>query len=216
MTLALINPLRYAKPEDVHTRLNGCILKYKGIPVYAKYHQIQKVGEDANCVDLYDNHNGKEYYAVHSSDEDLDVSACDLGYVNHKNVAVYATRMPTRKHRQGLCVENCVAFSGDTLECHPIGAETLRSRQFFAMLNNQYPSLEVAVKAMSEKGKGLTSFAFNRRLALAEDPIGLLKLHYLARPIAVYSKRRELFSLSERFAHYEHILSSFQIPLEVG
>lgn len=217
--MALLKELRYLTPDDVSTRIGNSIIHYKSIPVWSNYTPDSTTNHLG--VALSDEYNDKSFGIVHSSDEDIDVRAKPLGYVNQGVNAVYAARVPSRRNNQGLGISNCVWIYNDQgggRRTTPVTRGNLRSKQFFAMLHREYPNLEkcLSIIGTNKSVDKVRSIAFNRKLAIGEDDIGIIKLHYFATPIALFNKKRESFLLTERLEHYLPLLKSMDIPIELA
>lgn len=217
--MAILKDLRYETAADVSSRLGRSIVRYKGQPVWAEY--ADDGGLNLNLTNVI---SGDRFNGIHSSDEDIDVRAFQTGYVNTPRRAYYATRVPSRRPKQGLATDNCVWWYFDTQQntrrsC-PIGRGDITSKYFFEMLNEKYPSLEDCIKKIKnmkpkfdDMGDVTPSAAFSRKLAIQEDEIGVIKLHYFCQPIAMFNSKREEFVLSERLEHYLPFLKSMEIPV---
>ena len=209
--MALLAVPRYITHNDVVARLNKTIVRYKGEFMYCDCPQelngSMKVRLHDGGLDIPLN--------VHSSDEDLDLKAFPLGYFNRAGEAFYCTRVPVRKMKQCLCLENTVLWQGTKghIECSALSKDAFYSKTFLYMLRNEYPPVEAVIEAL---GKNVNSMAFARRFCLASDNIGLIKLFYFLTPVAVYSKKQKTFILMERFAHYKPILESYELKVEIG
>lgn len=213
--MSLLKVLRYLNGEDLNKRIGRSIIRYKGKYVWAS---VPGDGEDL-CVNLQNVLSGEQFDKVHSSDEALDVSAFPLGYMNKRQGAIFTARMPIRINRQGLCSENAVWYqeAGEQLYPTAIRNDDLKSKAFFEMLNDEYGKFPDIIKNLTHnKSDEPASIAFSRRMALSRDNIGLIKLLYLTKPIAVYEPKSKEFRVSERFAHYLPILSFHGIKAEVA
>ena len=100
--MALLAVPRYVAYNDVVARLNKTIVRYKGAFMYCDCPQ------ELNASMKVRLHTGglEPPLNIHSSDEDLDLKAFPLGYFNRDGEAFYCTRVPARKMKQCLCLEN--------------------------------------------------------------------------------------------------------------
>ena len=201
--------LRYVNAADVNTRLNGTVVRYKNEPVYVEQQGVNRRDRENDLrVDLHDVINKTWIENIHTSDEDLDVSAFpNMGYGNYRGVARYFTRIPNRRTANGVTTTNCCFWTRNpdgSLSSNNVGREVLLNVDFHQMLRGKYPSFEDALKTVSSHQA--QSVAVNRKLAIMEDEVGLIKLSYFARPIAVYNDKKDLFMVSERLEHYVPII----------
>lgn len=205
----LKNP-RYINFEDMKRRIGQTVIKYKGKHVYA---QPNENAPRELSLDLMNIHTREEFKGISSSDEDLDVNAFPIGYVNKGEIAVFTARMPARINRQGLCSDNTVYFYRGREAVSNIGRSDIHSSFFFDMLNDNYPSFEVALKKVSSNDE-INSIAINKKLALERTDIGLVNLIYFTTPVAVFDSKSKSFKVTERFAHYLPILKHNGIDAE--
>jgi hypothetical protein len=138
---------RYLKSEDVSMRLDGSIVKYKGVYKYAVYES------EGTNIGLYDfskkQLNSKSI--IDANDPELDISSVDIGYVNidSYDMAAYVTRLPYRKQKQGTSAQNTkYQFCGDS-EWFNFGNHdfAIISPDVYRALVGGYPDLAKAVKS---------------------------------------------------------------------
>lgn len=215
--MGILSELRYENYDDVVARVNRTIIRYQGVPVYSTVHSNGRTNEPDLSLDLTDFHRDVSFNKVHSSDEDIDVSAMPLGYVNKATSAVMAVRLPTRRHRQGLCNENLAYIDPRherTRGIIPAKAQDIVAKDFFRMLNNEYPTGAEAIECLEHRNE-VSSVAFHRKFAIVRDDIGVIKLHFFGAPLAVYNEDKGTFKLTSRMKHYAPVLEQFEIPIEV-
>lgn len=217
--MAVLKELRYLTAHDVSTRIGNSIIRYRGRPVYCQLHREDK--EDLT-VDLFSPTDGSRFNGIHSSDDEIDVKAFPIGYVNKELIASYTTRIPSRRPMQGLSINNTIYWhpskDGGRRQ-QPLNRGDLTTKYFFDMLNDKYPSLDKCLAFLKDApsgARGHVSSAFNRKFAVTEDDVGQIKLNYFALPIAIFNSKKQEFVLSERLAHYEPLLKMFDIPITVG
>lgn len=210
--MALLPVPRYMNYEDMDRRIGRTIIKYKGKHVYAA--SVQDASMMKVC--LHDIFTKAQYENIDASDEDIDVRAFPIGYINKEDgKALFLARMPIRINKQGLCNENCVYIyrQGPINNIH---RSELTSMALFKMLNDDYPSIEFSVKKLlNSKGEDIRSLAISKKLALERSEVGLVNLIYINNPIAVFDPRSESFKITERYAHYIPILAGHGIDAEV-
>lgn len=216
--MALLPQLRYHEHEAVAMRLHGTMCLYKGKAVYINA-QTDKDGrprrrDDLNVIAC---HNDSPYQEieVHSSDEDLVVSGISIGYTNKNGKAIYCVRAPVRRTKQGLDQGSVLGFEVRGLgreQAIPCSRDFIVSKQFASMMENKYPPFDDAVKAL---GRDVVQMAFGRRLAVAQDELGLYKLHYCSQPVA-FLGRKDRFIIPKRYEHYLPVIKRHNIELEIG
>jgi hypothetical protein len=212
--VALLPKLRYDSAEAVHARLHNTVCLYQGKAVYCS--TTRQDGRERNPPDLglFVGAYGtpyRDYQEIHSSDEDLQVTNLNLGYCNRGSKAYYIVRAPVRRYKQGIDSGSCYAVPpGENPK--QIGKEYVSSQEFYNMLEGKYPTYEEALKSLS---RDVLIRAFSRKLAVAQDELGLYKLHYYSQPVA-FLGRKDKFIVPKRFEHYAPIINRYGIELEIG
>ena len=206
----LLKDMRYDNAQDVQLRLNNSVVRYKNRPVFVGQNLQTPVQNAQDLIlDVYDLLEQKWIDKVHSSDEDLEVKAMPLGYMNDATDALYIMRQPCRRSRQGLSVENCYYYVPVTNQISNIKRTLLKSLAFGKMVIGDYPGLEQALKTLyTHKVK---SVAIGRKVSVMMDEIGLIKLVYFTTPVGVYNKRHSRFFIPERFEHYVPVLAAHDV-----
>lgn len=190
---------RYKNDNDVTMRLHETALKYKGKVYYAK-----SVGQGL-LLDLYDASNAfkTKHHRVDANDDDLDIQSLEVGLVNWEDCSVFITaRSPVRKQKQGIGSENLMyrnliddkkTGSGYFSNIHH---SVLYSKNFFSMLNNEYPSYKEAHDAalnpgpLNSNGWNWWARAFSRKLALALDKKEPERLYLYLDGVVIAEKQR--------------------------
>ena len=207
----LVNPLRYNTSADVNTRLHQSVITYKGLSVYADQNGVRdrNRGDDLS-IDLFDPIKGDWIEAVHSSDEDLDVRAIPLGYANlGQDALAYVVRQPQRRTHAGVHTSNTAMFMTSRPDRFVnVNRVQLTTPSFHQMCRGIDPTLPEAIETLRTSKKRQQGVAIARKLAVIEDEVGLIKLHYFTTPVGVYNEKREQFILAERLAHYLPVLKS--------
>lgn len=90
------------------------------------------------------------------------VGSPKVGYYNTAERAIYVTRKPVRRIRQGVCRENLTSSRGG------VSQETLCSKMFAQMILDVYPTLEEAYTNTVVKGRAY-AIAFSREFAVTKD-----------------------------------------------
>lgn len=157
---------KFQSAGDCQQRLAGCVILLNQRPFYiieAKTHKDvegydillrdKKVVVDltANCV-----------------------SSPRVGYCNYENRAVYITRKPIRRIRQGVCRENLASSRGT------VSSDNLVSKDFGRMFLNQYPSLEEVYDTVVKKQERY-SMAFSRDFSIDNDGEVYYQGHHVGR-----------------------------------
>ena len=105
--MAIVSPVRYPNTHDARMRLNGTIIKYKGMPV-----QVVEVVHKSS-ITLRDLLTNTLILDIHSSDKELDISSPSIGWVQGPS-PVYLTRSSARRYKQGLALDSTRVLKGDT------------------------------------------------------------------------------------------------------
>lgn len=212
--MALLQRRRWDNGNDVHMRLNGSVIKYRNRPVY-----VNAEGHDLT-VDTFDLIN-KEKHRVDSADEELDISAQKLGYVNDgKGDIYYPYRMPARRQKQGLSTDNCGQVYVDPVTRTVmdkggfLAKNQLTSNAFGYMMMNDYPDVHECVETLNKK-QDWVGMAFGRKLALVRDDVGIIKLHYFNQPVG-WKKKDNTFMVPDKHGHYIPLLKMFGVECKLS
>lgn len=180
--MALVDPPRYDRAEDVRMRLHGTVVRYKNKPVQISassstelYVKVRKLTDPS----------GASYFkeSVHSSDSDLDISSPPIGYMNLNGYTFYVQRLPTRKQHQGLCGSVIVCYYESKESMDTIRAEDhIFGQEMSDVIENIYPSGIESLESMFRNSQ-IRSKAFHRRFALVHDEVGLIKLKHMTKTI---------------------------------
>lgn len=163
---------------DFEARLNGGVVLYKGIPhrVLIDEHQI-------NLADLLTSRT--VIRDVPPLDENLDISAPELGFMNRETHAVYLERMPRRLYRQSLesrsVVETCLYREGPIQEVPNGRGNAIYSKDFLKMFTEPYPTFDQAVAKLTAPDSEVLSIAVSRMVALTSDDFGRITVWYKGR-----------------------------------
>lgn len=171
----LVEPLRYTRREDVQMRLGGSVVRYKGEPV-----QCESTGSgDGLSVNLYTFDSIKRgeppFTKVHSSDIELDIRSPRLGYGTYKKRAVYLSRRPERRQKQGLTT-GCISVSAPSglFSTREVG-DLFFSDTLVNIIKGKYPTYDEALWTL-QKGSSWRGMAFSYDLCLRKDDMDILKL----------------------------------------
>lgn len=174
----LTKPLRYPNANDVHMRLNGCLVRYKDIPYYC----VSSQDNDGMHVLLYSLGKMTPKHSVHSSDVELDVSSVPLGYVNYSDEAYFMQRIPMRRQRQGVSSGNTnVCKVGGDYNVSVPTSQIIKSKGMHDSIRGIFPSYQEALKRLRSQEQ--ESVAISRKLAMEIDDLGIIRVHLNETPI---------------------------------
>ena len=134
----------FESQRDAEMRLTGCMVRYNGTPVF-----IEGVLNGTNLAVFIPEKKITE--AISWDDPNFDFSSAPLGYINHGSKAIFSCRIPHRKYKQGVSVQNITVDSGSARDVFP-------SDGLYSCVKNEYPSFDEAVATL-RKGR---SIAFHR------------------------------------------------------
>lgn len=140
----------YADRHDVEMRLNDSVILVDGEPCH-----VYGTSGDINlhCTNM---ETGKEFIVDYRTSNKIDLTPTPLGFVNRGPGCSYVARVPTRKNKQGLSLNNMVSTNRPC-------ADLIRSKELSRCIKGIYPSLEEVITSVTKAG----SMAFHRRFALA-------------------------------------------------
>lgn len=145
--------------EDARMRIADCIVKFGGYPVL-----VENVNADLEV--RYRRLPLRDRDSAHLTDPGWDWSPVSTGFLNHGDKAIWSTRLPVRKWKQGLHHTN-VMFSPNV----EVALELLESEAFYRTMTGQYPQFEAVMKKVMDKV--LKSAAFDRHYAIDRSGLGL-------------------------------------------
>lgn len=151
---------------------------------------------------------GKRKYI---SSKHFDIAPFKMGYVNRKEGtgAFYASRMPNRVQKQGLCMEN---FTGRDNHGKAVDFGTfIRSEGAVEMVAGSYPSFERACRLL-EEGKA-HAIAFHREFCLVKDEVipKLVYLFHKGRKVGMFNKGE--VTLGTKFVCLKESLCEMQLKV---
>lgn len=159
--------------QDLEMRLNRSLVKYNGRPFF-----IEEV--QPNCVLLGKYLDTQRLAICELPNKNLDIRPVPLGYVNLSSRAMYVSRIPRRKYKQGLNDQN-ILLKGYMLDGVRV-TDLLRSKNLCRCINDEYPSLSDAIKHAEEH----ESCAFSRKFAVRnEEELGVLSLQYRGSAVGI-------------------------------
>jgi hypothetical protein len=177
--------MRYENVEEAESRLRSTVVMYDGKPVWVD-HVVRGTGPSGLSVQIYSLPRLREKREVDLFDPKLNMRNIPLGYVNYGHDALYLTRMPARRFKQGLNSENVHIPRDKMFNEHGdrINWGTIYSSQGFAdSMSGKFPSFEEAAKKLADESE-FKSVAFSRVFALSRNPLGLNILLYKGNEVA--------------------------------
>lgn len=206
----------YDNAEEAHHRLLNTVILYEAKPVYVHmvtdYHPLKKgAGIYLECYTLPDMV-GKNYYEL--SDPKFEYHSMRLGYVNGRNHAVYLSRMPARKIKQGLYNDNILITKlpsavdeagGRNAAPRMTFQQIMKTQGFVDMCAGEYPTFDKVLKSMKADGE-VVSQAFSRQLALQKDGLGVLNLYYRGERVAL-SDNGDVFKTSADYSFLKEVMA---------
>lgn len=172
-------------PEDVGMRLANCVVMYDGKPVMLG-DVMHNAEEQSVIINARYLSNGRNFI-ISLPDEKLDLTPVPVGYVNYGKDAVYVSRVPVRRYKQGLCHHNMRTRYANPMVPNVRTASILSSRGMSECITDDYYTLNDCIKLLEEGER--SSVAFHRRWALYEDEaIGVRHLMYRGRQVGIYGE----------------------------
>ena len=168
--------------NDTRMYLDHCICLWKDRPVYVEAYTGDLTGDTIIALDII---SGAQS-TIKVSSKDFDYRSVPLGYMNTQQFkyAVYVTRTPWRKTKQGVHYENISARS----VCGRVfsAGEYMNSKMFGEMVLGIYPSeSEATLDLLSGK---MNSVAIHRHIAIGLNKTDKSKINLYYRNDLVASK----------------------------
>lgn len=149
--------------DDLNQLFNGCLLRYKGVPVY-----VRTLGDGKVQIDSI---GGSEFQAhvVNISDKNFDYSPVPLGYCNVEGYAYYAARRHRRQFVVGLTRGNMVVTHiGDNHNDKAYAALiNMKTKGLRDCIMGKYPSVAEAIEELDSKKA--TTVGIDRSFAVDRD-----------------------------------------------
>lgn len=148
---------------DMQRKLDGCIIRYKGEPRNVYVQQ----GLKPNIVKIRKLDSVSEWTPVDVTEDDFDIQAVPLGYVNHNNQAIYFYR---EAQREVICSTHPTRLKwkfneGERDKGKAIEVSYMPS--FSDMIVNKYPSFNEVIAKLSSKEQIGNSLAFTRMYSVS-------------------------------------------------
>lgn len=181
-----IDHRRYTSPADVRMRLDGTVIRYGGIPVFAEARPDMNVRVREVL--------SEKVYTVDSSDENLDISSPPLGYCNLEATdnLWYITRVPFRQQKQGLHLHSMSYKRPGDIETRRISGWP-DTEGLHNMIVGKYPTLSQSIDYVRRNGNSGSGRAFDRRFALGYcGQKSLFTLQTRGDVIGLYNANKEI------------------------
>lgn len=144
---------------DAKMRLEGCLIRYKGEPIYVHVVEQPRVHYILVCEYIRD----RVGIRLKIADRQLDFHPVPLGNMNHEGNVYYATRTPQRMWKQGL--------HRDSFICRHLRrgfvSIPLLSKALLNTIAGTYPSVRQCVKQVDDGV--MISSAFSRNFSVMPD-----------------------------------------------
>jgi len=132
---------------DLENNLDRTICRYAGVPVIVSC-------EGGNNLILYrlDNAAGDPFARIKSTDDDFDISTPPLGYAQwNQESVIYVSRLPVRKWKQGLSLENTKAVALPRGNADPQNVPfDFRHKAISNMMQSIYPDFKSVLKQLKK------------------------------------------------------------------
>jgi hypothetical protein len=205
--------IKYETVEDASMRLRNTVVLYKGDPVYIT--RLERGTEDEIFRVYYrplplkpgDEAEARKFI----SSKYFDIAPFRMGYLNDlKNGAYYCKRSPNRIQKQGLCGENFVArtHNGKGIPFNVF----ITNPEVVLMINNVYPTLTQAIKAL-EKSPGV---AFSRDFCLVRDEVltDLIYIYHKGEKVGLLQRDDGSVRLAAKFRCLKEALEELKITVK--
>lgn len=173
---------RYLTPEDVKLRLDECIIKVDEDFYFVRADGMKIKMFNINSINL------NPVGVIDANSDRIDLTSINPGYVNHNDYAVYVTRAPYRKQKQGIGLHNLIYLVETNMDKVP--PNLLFSTEMVQALYNKYPSYKEALKKVRSTSPGMVKrYAFTKSFMLCRDltssqaDLNLITLWYESEPI---------------------------------
>lgn len=173
--------VRYENDADVHMRLAGTYLRYKGDAYYCDHSGGME-------VTLYSIQRGglAPFEKVNANDPELDISSVPLGYCNAGRGPVYLAREAARRQKQGVTLNSIAGFDENSRQWfRPIGKNIpINHDRVRDTIRGDYPTLDAIFK------DGTKGAAFHRRLCLMPlEGGGRWKIKYMTNFVGILTEK---------------------------
>lgn len=134
--------LKYDIVEYAKRRLHNTIITVDNNPAHIRY--------DVNWyyfVHYLDKNLGVKRLDLKRNRDKIDITPVQLGFINHRNDAIYLSRMPCRRWTQGLSDENLIVkgIINPRINEYEIFENICNEDYLLQPINNKYPTIHEAI-----------------------------------------------------------------------
>jgi hypothetical protein len=189
--------MKYETPDYAYQRLDSTVVRINKEAVYIQFLE----GWHCNIIVLAT----KKNYKADIRKVPLDLNPIPLGYINRRNEAIYLTRKPLRKYKQGLSRDSLVVKAiGEAKMAMRNKGDILLSPELSKCVDNIYPSLTEAFNSVEiEKAQ---SVAFSRVFAINRSELFQDVYELLYKNRVIGSINREGIDLESRYLFLKEML----------
>ncbi len=202
----------YDTLKDLSDRLNGTIIRYKGVPV----HVTVKGDGRLHLTDVANaNSMSGNLGAVSPKDPDLDISSIEIGYMNwdwskesrryltvsqqrgEGNKVSYLQRLPIQRYRQGLTsdVVRTLGVDGESNKYSSESSMELFNEGFKNMVAGNYPTYPEAAQLLFDGEE--KEIAISIDFALKATDSSLILVYYQTRNIGWIEPNKGLIKIPD-------------------
>lgn len=195
----IIEEKGYVTYQDVSSRLNNCYCVYKGEVHIIQASVKQEPGGNNHKVYITSlkNYRNVPYRGVNDKakivdyrDEEVDISALPLGFVNYEGDAVLIERAPMRRNQAGTCPANIICWPTNDNSCAYTEAMN-------TLVDNKYPEWNKAILSLREDEA--ESVAVSHTVALFKGESGVINVYLRKRSVGfIMDDRVFLYELPDR------------------
>ena len=211
----------YETTEEVKFRLENTIVLYDGSPVYITRVSVPD-GDDKEEVArvffyplpfLGRGGVARKVVRKYLSSRKFDLSPFKMGYFNHKNQALYASRIPIRQNKQGLSQATCSLVTVGGKRPEDTDFNTLLSSPGFAdMINNKFPSFAEAGDMLGNEENLSVAVSPSFAFVIDQDLNALILMHKNIK-CGIAIKGQRALHLSPKFHFLKEEAEECRIPL---
>jgi len=158
--------LLFTSPKDVSDRLEGCILKYKGRPVYC----YASDGMNVYLSELPFKE-GTEAIICNGNSKHLNTKTIDVGYVNYRRHCSYILRIPKRQIKAGICSNSLANKMRNMNGYSRIGTLESYGTEIRDAINNVYPSYFDCLKEVKKSKDSSRAFCKDYAVVKTKKPV---------------------------------------------
>lgn len=199
----------YQTVRDAQQCLNRNVVLYKNLPYYV----IEVHGGTGVCgperINLsliplpLDPNVNRTSVSVALTDDDLNVSNIQIGFVNEEWDAMYCSRIPIRGNDQALTERNVGVYNITHTGAERRGSFSLiiTKPNFLHQFNGDYPTVETILDVF-DKSADIRSRAFNRHYAISRDTFRKdFVVHYRQNPVGHGTLKDRVLTLVPEYSY---------------